>query len=82
LNEKELFEATRMVVEKTSQRIYDSKNIKISFSNDFIIQLIQEGYDPVFGMRSIKRFAQDKIEDVVAQNLISGAWEGKKEVNF
>jgi ATP-dependent Clp protease ATP-binding subunit ClpA len=44
--------------------------------------LIQEGYDPVFGMRSIKRFAQDKIEDVVAQNLISGAWEGKKEVNF
>lgn len=82
LNEKELFEATRMIIEKTSQRIYDSKNIKISFSDDFIIQLIQEGYDPVFGMRSIKRFAQDKIEDVVAQNLISGAWEGKKEVNF
>ena len=82
MKEKELIEATRMIVEKISNRIYESKNIKISFSDNFIAKIIKDGYDPIFGMRSIKRFVQDKIEDVVAQNLISGAWEGKKEINF
>ncbi|MBU2028592.1 AAA family ATPase [Patescibacteria group bacterium] len=82
LKEKELVEATRMIIRKISDRVYESRNIKISFSDDFIAKIIQEGYDPIFGMRSIKRFAQDKIEDVIARNLISGAWEGKEEVNL
>lgn len=82
LKENELIEATRMIVEKISERVYKNKNIKISFSDDFIARIIKEGYDPVFGMRSIKRFTQDKIEDVIARKLISGDWEGKKAITF
>jgi len=82
LKEKELIEATRIIIEKISDRVYKNENIKIFFSDDFISQIIKKGYNPIFGMRSIKRFAQDKIEDMIARNLISGDWKGKKEINF
>ena len=82
LKDQELLSATRLIADNMAQRIYQNKNIKISFSNDFIANLIKIGYDPIFGMRSMKRFAQDKIEDAVAKKLITGEWKSGGEFEF
>ena len=82
LEDAELMEATRLIAKNMADRIYQTKNIKISFSEEFIAGLIKKGYDSIFGMRSMKRFAQNKIEDAAAQKLISGEWKEGGEFEF
>jgi len=82
LNQNELLEATRIALLAIAERIYKSKRIKINFADDVIAKIIEKGYDPVFGMRSVKRFAQDTIEDSVAKNLLAGTWSEGAEVQF
>ena len=38
-------------------------------------KIIEKGYNSVFGMRSIKHFAQSSIEDIVSKNIISETWK-------
>jgi len=82
LREDELVEATKLILGNIADRIYETKNITVTFGDDFIAKLIQVGYDPIFGMRSIKRFAQDKVEDLIAKKLIDGGLAGKTRINF
>ncbi|AHF57309.1 ATP-dependent Clp protease ATP-binding subunit [Spiroplasma eriocheiris] len=52
-------------------RIENTKNIRISFSDDIYQKIIDEGYDREFGARPIKRYIQKNIETVIAKAIIS-----------
>lgn len=48
------------------------KEIRISYSQDVITKIVNEGFDKEFGARPLRRFIQDNIEDLIARKLLSG----------
>lgn len=48
-----------------------SKDITVLFDPDVVGQIAQEGYDQEFGARPLRRYIQEKIEDVLARELLT-----------
>lgn len=55
-----------------AKQIKDNKDIKISFDNSVKLMLAEQGYDPSFGARPLKRLIQTKILDSLALEIIDG----------
>lgn len=68
-------EHLRGVVEKRLQKFVDrlkgEKDIALAFDAGVTERIIEVGYEPEFGARSLNRFMEDKIEDVVIKKLLS-----------
>jgi len=71
LLQDEILEATKIILSNIAKRIYENKKIKITFSDEVVEKIIEKGYNPVFGMRSVKHFSQSSVEDFIAKNIIS-----------
>jgi ATP-dependent Clp protease ATP-binding subunit ClpB len=50
----------------------DGRNIKVEFSDNARKLVMDEGYDPVFGARPLKRTIQQRLENRLAAELLSG----------
>jgi ATP-dependent Clp protease ATP-binding subunit ClpB len=50
----------------------DSRKIKVEFTDSARNQVMDEGYDPVFGARPLKRTIQQRLENPLAAQLLSG----------
>ncbi len=72
LNGPELISVVRLQLQKLARRIVEEKNIEISFDDVLINQIIQKGYDPIFGARSLNRYIENEVETIVARKIISG----------
>ncbi len=51
------------------------KRIELSLSPEVVKFLIDKGYDPVFGARPLKRTIQRFIENVLAEDILSGKFK-------
>ncbi|MFC1738026.1 ATP-dependent chaperone ClpB [Planctomycetota bacterium] len=54
-----------------AQRLQD-RNIKLEFTDNARKQIMDEGYDPVFGARPLKRTIQQRLENQLAAEILSG----------
>lgn len=63
------------VIEKRLQKFVDrlkaEKDITLSFDAGVTERIIAVGYEPEFGARSLNRFMEDSIEDVVIKKLLA-----------
>ena len=50
----------------------ENRNIKIEFTNGAREQIMDEGYDPAFGARPLKRTIQQRLENALAAELLAG----------
>ena len=50
----------------------NSRDIKVEFTDNARQQIMDEGYDPVFGARPIKRTIQQQLENPLAAELLAG----------
>ena len=50
----------------------EEKDITITFTPEVTTQLIEEGYQPAFGARPLKRVIQNRILDMLAEKIIAG----------
>ena len=46
--------------------------VKISFSEDFENYMTNEGYDPAYGARPIKRLMQRELINIIAKKILEG----------
>ena len=46
------------------------KDIAVYFDEKIIAKIVSEGFDKDFGARPLRRFIQDKIEDLIAQQIL------------
>jgi ATP-dependent Clp protease ATP-binding subunit ClpA len=53
------------------ERLKD-RAITLSLSPQALDKIIEEGYDPVFGARPLKRVIQRRIENKLAQMILEG----------
>lgn len=72
LNEKELFSVVRLQLQKFLGRLKQEKNIEFTFKDDIIEKIIQKGYNPIFGARSLNRYIEDEVESMIAKKIIAG----------
>jgi ATP-dependent Clp protease ATP-binding subunit ClpB len=79
-------EDLRMIVDIQLDYLRDRLNerrVELQFTDNARKLVMDEGYDPVFGARPLKRTIQQRLENPLAAELLSGKFvEGDKvEVN-
>jgi ATP-dependent Clp protease ATP-binding subunit ClpB len=66
-------------IAKIQLKVLESRQMKLEVSPAALAELAKAGFDPVFGARPLKRAIQQKIENPVAQLILSGRF-GPKDV--
>ena len=57
-----------------------SRRLKLQVSEDAKNWLANQGYDPAFGARPLRRLIQTEIGDQLAQGLLAGKWEDGAQI--
>ncbi|HBI04384.1 MAG TPA: type VI secretion system ATPase TssH, partial [Paenibacillaceae bacterium] len=60
-----------LLVQSLGQRLADRKMV-LELTKQAKEYMAQEGYDPVYGARPLKRFIQRHLETVIAREIIAG----------
>jgi ATP-dependent Clp protease ATP-binding subunit ClpC len=50
----------------------EAMEVKLEAVDEAVVQLAKDGYDPKYGARPLRRTIQEKVEDVVAEQLLEG----------
>lgn len=82
LDGEEIVEVARLLLQKFVIRVSEEQNVDVIFDDDVIPKIIEKGYDPVFGARSIMHYVDDAIADVFAKKLIIGNVHRGETVRF
>ncbi len=69
LNKDDIKEIAKRILNTLSKRVA-SKNISIEFTDEAITKIADEGFDPVYGARPLKRAIQVKIEDKLSEEML------------
>ncbi|KKT93183.1 MAG: ATPase AAA-2 domain protein, partial [Parcubacteria group bacterium GW2011_GWC1_45_14] len=72
LSGNELTNVVKLMLKKLAKRLHDEKNIDVDFSDDLSAKIIEKGYNPIFGARSLNRYIEDTVEDILAKKIIAG----------
>lgn len=78
LTRQDLEQIINIELKEVKERLKDKK-IEVILSEEVIRFLIDQGYDPVFGARPLKRTIQRYLENVLAEEILGGKFqEGDK----
>ena len=59
-------------IEELAARLKDNGGIALSFSPEAVDKLAEEGFDPVYGARPLRRTIQSRVEDAAAELMLDG----------
>jgi ATP-dependent Clp protease ATP-binding subunit ClpC len=77
LSEENIKKITDIEIKKLINRLTEM-NYKISYDESLVEYISKVGFDEVYGARPIKRAIQDKIEDLISEEVLTGKMiEGK-----
>ncbi len=71
LNQIELKSVVRLQLQKFIRRLSKEKNIEVFYDETIVEKIIERGYNPIFGARSLNRFIEDELESIVARKIIA-----------
>jgi len=71
LSQEDVAAIAKLMLGKT-KKMLQVKGMDLEVSPAGLEILAQEGYDPKFGARPLRRVLQDKVEDMIANKIISG----------
>jgi ATP-dependent Clp protease ATP-binding subunit ClpC len=69
LSQIEITEIVKLMLISVSKEL-TAKDIAVYFDEKIITKIVAEGFDKDFGARPLRRFIQDKIEDIIAQEIL------------
>lgn len=70
LTKKDISEIVMLQLENLKQKLRE-KSLEVEFSDDAIMQISSEGYDPIYGARPLKRTIQKNILDPLSRSIIN-----------
>jgi len=70
LTKKNLLDISQLMLDKIRKNLLD-KGIEFEITKELKEKIVELGYSPVFGAREMRRTIQDKIENVLADNILS-----------
>lgn len=71
LSEDDVKAITTLMLKKIKKNLND-KGISLKADKGGVEILARQGYDPKFGARPLRRLLQDKVEDIIANKILSG----------
>lgn len=72
LTNEEMEEVTKLKLEAFAAKLYREKKITMNFTPGAIRTIIERGYKPEFGARSINRYIADTVEDATVKRVLEG----------
>lgn len=69
LTAKEIVEIAKLQLKEVEERMAEN-NIILQVSEDVALYVAEEGFDPVFGARPLKRLIEEKLVDEIAMRII------------
>ena len=76
LGREDLHRIINIMVDKVRQRLSE-RSISIELTERAKDWLVEEGFDPVYGARPLRRAVERHIENVVAKRILAGEYEGR-----
>ena len=77
LSEEDIKKIAELELKKLIGRLVDLK-YKVTYDESLVNYLAKVGYDEMYGARPLKRAIQDKVEDLISEEVLSGKMiEGK-----
>ena len=70
LRPMELLQVTNLMLLKVKRALAD-KGVEFTYTENLLRDIVNEGFDPVYGARELRRVIQDELEDKIAQLIIS-----------
>ena len=71
LSEEDIQKITELMLKQVAERLAE-RDVKLSWNEEAVKKLAQEGYDPKFGARPLRRLIQRTVEDSMSEGLLSG----------
>jgi ATP-dependent Clp protease ATP-binding subunit ClpC len=71
LNEEEVKDISEILLREVFKRLTE-QNIELGVTDKFKKRLIEEGYNPAYGARPLRRAIMRLLEDVLAEEILSG----------
>jgi ATP-dependent Clp protease ATP-binding subunit ClpC len=69
----------KIMVKKIAKSL-ESKGVFLLYDEDGLLKLAEDGYDPKFGARPLRRLLQDKIENEIANLILAGSLKRRDTV--
>ena len=84
LSEDDIKEVAKGMVQEVVKRVSENMEIELTITDNAIAQIAKEGYDATYGARPLRRAIQNKIEDKLAESVLTGKAKefDKLEVDF
>jgi ATP-dependent Clp protease ATP-binding subunit ClpB len=71
LHKDQIRKIVDLQIEQLAKRL-SNRNLKLSVSDAARKLLVEEGYDPQYGARPLKRVVQQRIENPLASRILTG----------
>jgi len=71
LDKKEIYKIVDLMVVDLQKRLKD-KQLTVTLTDRAKEYIVDEGYDPVYGARPLKRFIQSQVETLIARIIVRG----------
>lgn len=71
LDKKEIYKIVDLMVADLQKRLKD-KQLTVTLTDRAKEYIVDEGYDPVYGARPLKRFIQSQVETLIARIIVRG----------
>ncbi len=81
LQAKDMKQIVKIQLDKVAMRLKEKK-IHLHASEDSLNYLAEEGYDPLFGARPLKRFIQHTVVNPLATGLLDGSIHPNKTIEI
>jgi ATP-dependent Clp protease ATP-binding subunit ClpC len=74
LSEDQIAEISRLLLDDTSRRL-KAQGIGIEFTDAAVALIVEEGFDPEFGARPLRRTIQRRVDNVLSRMVLEGSLE-------
>ena len=71
LSEENIRQITELMLKQVAGRL-EERDVKLSWDETAVKKLAEDGYDPKFGARPLRRLIQRTVEDSMSEGLLSG----------
>ena len=71
LDENDLYKIAGLMMDSVAQRLAE-RGIRLHWDDETLSYLTQEGFDPVYGARPLRRAIQRMVEDSLSEEILSG----------
>jgi ATP-dependent Clp protease ATP-binding subunit ClpC len=74
LGKDQIAEISRLLLDHTSRRL-KAQGVEIEFTDAAVALIVEEGFDPEFGARPLRRTIQRRVDNVLSRMVLEGSLE-------